>query len=228
MLLSFITEMSEFRASSFSAGLSPAIVKTLTNTFITVGGMLAITAVAAYLSLGIQFGALAFIALIVAMFGLIIALRKAATSPLGLVVLAALSAVMGISFGPMLTRYLAMPNGASLVATAAGLTALTAFTCAVVAATSKHDFSKMRAFLLAGTIALIVASLVGIFVQIPALHLTISVVGALIFTAWLLHDVQAVIRGSESNYIVAACGIYLDLLNIFNFLLSILGITSRD
>lgn len=229
MSLAFNTEMTELRATASSAGFSPAISKTLTNTFIAVGGMLAITAVTAFFSLGIQLGLVAFIGLVVAMFGLVIALRWTAKGPMGLVVLAGLSGVMGVLMGPVLTRYLAMPNGASLVATAAGLTAVTTFTCAMVAATSKRDFSKMRSFLIAGLVALLIASVVGIFVQIPALHLTISVIGAMLFTAWLLYDVQAVIRGTETNYINAACGIYLDVINIFNYLLSILGFTSsRD
>jgi FtsH-binding integral membrane protein len=78
--------------------------------------------------------------------------------------------------------------------------------------------------LFAGTLVIVVAALVNLFVQMPALSLTIGVLGALIFTAWILYDVSSVVTGAQDNYISAATGLYLDILNLFLSLLRILGV----
>jgi modulator of FtsH protease len=119
---------------------------------------------------------------------------------------------------------LSVPGGASIVTNAALLTALATFACAAYAIKSKRDFSRMRGFLMAATLVLIVASLLAIFLKIPGLQVAISAVTAVIFLGWLLHDVGEVVSGAETNYISAALGIYLDVLNIFVSLLNILGV----
>ena len=75
---------------------------------------------------------------------------------------------------------------------------------------------------------LIVASLANIFLQLPALMLTISVMAIAIFSALLLVDLQRVINGGETNYVTATLAIYLDVYNIFANLLMLLGIFGGD
>jgi len=82
----------------------------------------------------------------------------------------------------------------------------------------------MGKFLMVGVLVLIVASLANIFLQLPALMLTVSVLAIAIFSALILVDVQRVLRGGEDNYITAALSIYLNIYNIFANLLAILGI----
>jgi len=79
-------------------------------------------------------------------------------------------------------------------------------------------------------VVLILASVANIFLQLPALMLTISVVAIVIFSAFMLIDLQRVINGGETNYVSATLAIYLDVYNVFANLLAILGITggSRD
>jgi modulator of FtsH protease len=101
---------------------------------------------------------------------------------------------------------------------------------ATVATVSKRDFSGMGKWLFAGLLVIVVASVANIFLHLPALQLAISVIAIGIFSAYILHDVQQVINGGETNYITATLNIYLDVYNIFANLLSLLGIFggSRD
>ncbi len=75
-----------------------------------------------------------------------------------------------------------------------------------------------------GVVILIVAAVANIFLQLPALMLTVSVMAIGIFSALLLVDLQRVINGGETNYVSATLAIYLDVYNIFVNLLMLLGI----
>ena len=66
------------------------------------------------------------------------------------------------------------------------------------------------------------------FLQIPALMLTVSVLAIVIFSAFMLVDLQRVVNGGETNYISATLAIYLDVYNVFANLLAILGIFGGD
>jgi FtsH-binding integral membrane protein len=91
----------------------------------------------------------------------------------------------------------------------------------------KRDLSSMGKFLYVGMIALLIAMLANMFLQIPALALTISTLVIVVFSLFLLYDLQRIIRGGETNYIMATTGVYMSLWNIFANLLSIL-LASRD
>ena len=86
----------------------------------------------------------------------------------------------------------------------------------------------MQKFLFIGVVILIVASLANIFLQLPALMLTVSVMAIGIFSALLLVDLQRIINGGETNYVSATLAVYLDLYNIFANLLMLLGIFGGD
>ena len=95
-------------------------------------------------------------------------------------------------------------------------------------ASAKKDFSGMSKFLFIGVILLILASLANIWLQMPALMLTLMVVAIAIFSAFILVDVQRVVIGGETNYVIATLGIYLSVYNIFSNLLALLGIFGGD
>jgi len=71
---------------------------------------------------------------------------------------------------------------------------------------------------------MIVGSVANIWLQLPAMMLTISVLAIAIFSAYILFDVQRIVNGGETNYVTATLAIYLDVYNIFTNLLAILGI----
>jgi modulator of FtsH protease len=79
-----------------------------------------------------------------------------------------------------------------------------------------------------GVLLLIVASLANIWLQMPALMLTLMVLAIAIFSAFILVDVQRVVNGGETNYVMATLAIYLNIYNIFTNLLALFGIMGGD
>jgi FtsH-binding integral membrane protein len=98
------------------------------------------------------------------------------------------------------------------------------FVMATIATVSKRDFSFLGKFLFVGLILLVVAMLANLFLQIPALAVTLSAIAVLIFSGYLLYDVSDIVRGGETNYIMATIRLFLDLLNLFLSLLNLLMI----
>jgi modulator of FtsH protease len=161
-------------------------------------------------------------------FGFFYVIEKTKNSGWGVVALLGFTFFMGLMLSRLLEQVLGLANGTQLIMTAFGGTAAVFGVMATVATVSKRDFSGMSKWLFAGLLVIVVASLANVFLHLPALQLTISVVAIGIFSAYLLYDVQQVINGGETNYISATLKIYLDVYNIFVNLLAILGIMGGD
>ena len=163
-------------------------------------------------------------------FGFFYTIEKTKDSGMGVLVLLGFTFFMGLMLSRLIERTLQFSNGSSLIMTAFAGTAVVFGVMATIATVSKRDFSGMGKMLFVGLIVILVASVTNIFLQMPALHMTISVLAIAIFSAYLLYDVQKVINGGETNYIRATLSIYLSVYNIFANLLSLLGIFggSRD
>jgi len=143
-------------------------------------------------------------------------------SALGVVLLLLMTGLMGLFLGPLLNVALSMRNGMQLVGYAAVGTGAIFLVMGGIATTTKRDFSFMGKFLFVGMIALLVAMLANMFLQIPALALTISTLVIVVFSLFLLYDLNRIVRGGETNYVLATTGVYLSLLNIFSSLLHLL------
>lgn len=168
------------------------------------------------------------IVFLVGAFGLMFLIERNKNSSLGVALLLAFTFFMGVMLSRLLGFVLGMGNGAQLIMLAFGGTAAVFGAMATVASTSKRDFSGMQKFLFIGVIVILVAAVANIFLQLPALMITISVLAIGIFSALLLVDLQRVINGGETNYVSATLAIYLDLYNIFANLLMLLGIFGGD
>ncbi|MFT7052726.1 MAG: modulator of FtsH protease, partial [Psychromonas sp.] len=90
--------------------------------------------------------------------------------------------------------------------------------------TTRKDFSFMGGFLMAGMIAVIIAMVANIFLQIPLMQVVISSVVVLIMSGMILFDTSRIINGGETNYINATVSLYLNLFNMFVHLLVLLNI----
>lgn len=156
--------------------------------------------------------------MIAALFG-VTALRNSAW---GVPALFGFTFIAGLMLAPILAIALGFRNGGQLVGLAGGMTAAIFFAMAAIATVSKRDFSFLGKFLFVGLILLIVASLANLFLHVPALSVTVSAIAVLIFSMYLLHDVSAIVRGGETNYITATLNLFLDVYNIFVSLLNIL------
>lgn len=161
-------------------------------------------------------------------FGLMFLVERNRNSAAGVGFLLLFTFFMGMMLSRILGFVLSMSDGANLIMLAFGGTAAIFATMATIATTSKRDFTTMHKTLIIGAVILIVAAIANIFLMIPALTLTISVLAIVIFSAFLLVDIQRIVQGGETNYISATLSVYLSLYNIFVSLLSILGITSGD
>jgi modulator of FtsH protease len=157
-----------------------------------------------------------------AMMGMLFVVTLLRNSAWGVVALLGFTFIAGVMLTPILTVAAGLRNGGQLVGLAGGMTAAIFFAMAMVATVSKRDFTSMGRFLMVGTVVLIVASLANIFFQIPALSVTLSAITVLIFSAWLLHDLSNIVRGGETNYIMATLNLFLNLFNIFVSLLNLL------
>ncbi|MEO5771595.1 MAG: Bax inhibitor-1/YccA family protein [Burkholderiaceae bacterium] len=164
------------------------------------------------------------IVFLVGAFGLMFAIQKFKNSSTGVVLLLGFTFFMGLMLSRMLAAVLGFSNGSSLIMMAFGGTAAVFVGMASLASVIKRDLSNMGKFLFVGAILLLVAGVINIFVQSSALMITLSVIAIGLFSAFMLYDIKRVIDGGETNYISATLAIYLDVFNVFQSLLALLGI----
>lgn len=149
-------------------------------------------------------------------------IQRTKNSGMGVVLLLGFTFFMGLMLSRILQAALGFANGGSLIAMAAGGTGAIFFALAGVASTTKRDFSNLGKFLFAGMILVLLAALANAFFQIPALALAISALAVVIFSAYILYDINRIVQGGEDNYIVATLSVYLDIYNLFVSLLHLL------
>ncbi len=172
-------------------------------------------------SLGMGMSAIVFLA---GAFGFMFAIEKTKNSAAGVPMLLAFTFFMGLMLSRLLAAVLGFANGASLIMMAFGGTAVVFFAMASLATVIKRDLSGMGKFLFIGAIMLLVAGLANIFLQSSALMLTVAVIAIGLFSAFMLYDLKRIIDGGETNYISATLALYLDIYNVFQSLLALLGI----
>jgi modulator of FtsH protease len=157
-------------------------------------------------------------------FGFMYAIEKTKNSAAGVPILLAFTFFMGLMLSRLVGSVLGMANGASLIMLAFAGTGAIFLGMATLSSVIKRDLGSMGKFLFIGMIMLLVAGIANIFLQSSALMITLSVLAIGIFSAFILYDLKRVQNGEETNYITATLGIYLSLYNVFQSLLSLLGI----
>jgi len=203
--------------------------KVLKNTYALLSATLFFSVVMALVSMAVQPPQSIGLFTMLAAMGLIwFALPRTANSAKGIWVVFAITGLLGFGIGPLLNAYMQMANGGQIVATAFSGTGLIFLALSGYALTSKKDFSFMAGFLMVGMVIVIVAMIGNIFLQMPAMSLAISSAVILIMSGFILYDTSAIIRGEQTNYILATVGMYLSIFNIFIHLLNLLGALSGD
>jgi len=167
---------------------------------------------------------LTMILFLVGAFGLMFAIEKNKNSSLGVALLLAFTFFMGVMLSRLLGFVFQFGNGEQLVMLAFGGTAVVFGTMATLATTIKRDLSGLQKWLFMGGVVILVAALANVFLHIQPLMLALSVMAIVIFSAFMLVDLQRVVNGGETNYVTATLAIYLDLYNVFSNLLALLGI----
>ncbi|EAQ63804.1 hypothetical protein MED121_05438 [Marinomonas sp. MED121] len=202
--------------------------KTLRNTYGLLSITLLFSALMAGLSMSLNLPHPGIIITLVGFYGLLFMISKFQNSALGIVLVFALTGFMGITIGPILNAYLSLPNGTSLVMSALALTGLAFLGLSAYALISKQDFSFLSGFLTVGVFVLIFAMILGFFVQMPALQIFISAGFALFSAAMILYQTGEIVRGGETNYIMATVTLFISIYNLFISLLSLLGMARDD
>jgi modulator of FtsH protease len=171
---------------------------------------------------------ISFFVMLAAVIGLQFGIARFRNSAIGIALLLLMTFLLGWFLGPLLNYALALKNGMQLVGYAAAGTGIVLFAMGTVATTTKRDFSFMGKFLFVGMIVLLVALIANMFLQIPALALTISSLVIVVFSLFLLYDLSRIVTGGETNYVIATTGVYMSLFNIFANLLQVLMALTGD
>ncbi|WP_025870670.1 Bax inhibitor-1/YccA family protein [Methylobacillus glycogenes] len=202
--------------------------KVLRNTYMMLGLTMIPTVIGAFIGMTMNFSwmagspILSTLIMLGVMFGLFFAISANRNNSFGVVLLLALTFFLGVMLGPILQVALNLRNGGQIVGLAAGGTGLIFLTLAGIGASTKRDFSFMGNFLLVGLVLLIIASLANMFFQVPAASLAISAVAVLLFSGFILFDVNRIVRGGETNYVMATLALYMNIYNLFVNLLHLL------
>jgi modulator of FtsH protease len=157
-------------------------------------------------------------------FGFIYAIEKTKNSAAGVPVLLAFTFFMGLMLSRMIGMVLGFKNGTEIVMTAFGGTAGVFFVMASLSSVIKRSLEGMGKWLFVGALVLMVGSIINVFVGSSAGMMAISVAAIGIFSAYMLYDLKRIIDGGETNYISATLALYLDILNVFQALLALLGL----
>jgi modulator of FtsH protease len=213
--------------STGSVALGTQQQRVLRNTYLMLALTMVPTVIGAFVgmatsSIVYQSPILASLIMLGAVIGLQFAIAKNRNSGLGAALLLGMTFILGWWLGPILNIALTLRNGPELIGIAAAGTGGILLVMSTIATTTKRDFSFMGKFLFVGMIVLLLAMFANMFLQIPALALTISSLVVVVFSMFLLHDVSRIVNGGETNYIMAATGVYISLFNIFVSLLQLL------
>ena len=173
-------------------------------------------------------GGVGLIVFLVGALGFLYAIEKTKNSAAGVPVLLGFTFFMGLMLSRMIGLVLGFSNGASLVMTAFAGTAGVFFVMASLASVIKRDLSGMGKFLFVGAMVVMIGSIINVFVGSSIGMLVISVLVIGIFSAYMLYDLKQIIDGGETNYISATLALYLDIFNVFQGLLALLGLTSGN
>lgn len=161
---------------------------------------------------------------LVGAFGFMFAIEKTKNSAAGVPVLLAFTFFMGVMLSRLVGVVLGLANGASLIMMAFASTGAVFLGMAALSTVIKRDLSNMGKFLFVGALIVLVAGIANVFIQSGALMITLSVLVAGIFSAFILYDLKRVRDGYETNYISATLSVYLSIYNVFQALLSLFGI----
>ena len=173
-------------------------------------------------------GGVGLIVFMVGAFGFMFAIEKTKHSAAGVPVLLAFTFFMGLMLSRLIGMILGFSNGTQLIMTAFAGTAGVFFVMAMLATVIKRDLSGMGKFLFVGALVLMLGAVINVFVGSTAGMMAISMLAIGIFSAYMLYDLKQIIDGGETNYISATLALYLDLFNVFQSLLALLGIMGGD
>jgi FtsH-binding integral membrane protein len=141
--------------------------------------------------------------------------------------------LIGVGMGAIVFVYARIPDGMTTVAKAFLITAASFGALSLWGYTTKRDLSGFGTFLIMGLVGLIIASIVNLFIASSALSFAISVIGVLVFAGLTAFDTQRLkymyyqiggdARAASVGTTFGALSLYLNFINLFQFILSLLS-----
>lgn len=163
--------------------------------------------------------------LFIVQFGLLFAIQAwREREGLNIVLLYAFAVVSGATIGPIVASYVNAGLGMAVLQAAAVTGVMTAG-LATYALVTRRNLAGLRPFLFVGLLGLLVAMIVNIFVGGSVMYGVLSWAGAALFSVMLVFDVNRAKYAPDTmgNAVVITLGIYLDIVNLFLFVLRIIG-----
>ncbi len=203
--------------------------KVLRNTYLLLAMSLVPTVAGAWLGVATGItaamtGGLGLIVFLAGAFGFIFAIEKTKNSAAGVPVLLGFTFFMGLMMSRLIAMVLGFKNGPELIMTAFGGTAAVFFGMATLSSVIKRDLSSMSKWLVGGALVIMVGGIINVFVGSSTGMLVLSTLAIGLFSAFMLYDLKRIVDGGETNYISATLALYLDIVNVFQNLLVLLGV----
>jgi modulator of FtsH protease len=208
--------------------------RVLRNTYLLLAATLIPTAIGAVIGTNINVSFLrsspiiSFFVILGIFYGWIFAIERNRDSGLGVALLLGFTLFMGLLLGPLFQQILGLRNGGQLIMLAAGGTAAVFFALSAVASSTTRDFSGLGNFLMVGVIVVMLAVVANVFLASPMFHLVIVAAFILLSSLLILWQINAIVRGGETNYVSATLTLYVAAYNLFTSLLQLLGIFGGD
>ena len=202
--------------------------RVLRNTYLLLSMTLAFAAITATISMVLSLPHPGLIITLVGYFGLLYLTSRYRDEALGLAFVFALTGFMGYTLGPILGSYLGMSGGPQIVMTALAATALVFVGLSGYAMSTRHDLSFMGGMLFVGILVAFLAGIAALVFSMPALSLAVSAMFVLLMSGLILYETQQIVRGGETNYIMATVSLFVAIFNLFASLLHLLGFASDE
>jgi len=202
--------------------------KVIRNTYLLLSMTLLFSAAIAGLGVAWKLPHPGLIVTLLGYFGLLYLTTRLRNSGWGLISVFALTGFMGYTLGPIVGHYLNLPNGGQTVMTAMGATAAIFVGLSGYALTTRRDFSYIGGFLMVGILTAFLAGLGAIFFEMPALSLAVSAMFVLLMSGLILYETSNIVRGGETNYVMATVTLFVAIFNLFTSLLHLLGFMNGD
>jgi modulator of FtsH protease len=198
--------------------------KVLRDTYRLLSATLIFSAVVAGASAALQLPSPGLLLTLAGYFGLLFLTYRLQNSIWGLASVFGLTGFMGYTLGPIIGHYMTQTNGPQLVATTMGVTGLTFMGLSWYArSASAVNTLNWGNFLMIGILTAFGLGLAAYFFQIPALALAVSGLFVILMSGLIVFETQNIVRGGETNYILATVSLFVTIYNLFTSLLHIFG-----
>ncbi|MFT5549158.1 MAG: modulator of FtsH protease [Candidatus Azotimanducaceae bacterium] len=198
----------------------------LRNTYLLLSATLFFSAITATTSALLKLPHPGIVITLVGYFGLLFLTSKLRNSTGGIYSVFALTGFMGYSIGPIVGAYWAMAP--AIVMQAMAGTAAIFLGLSTFATSSKRDFNFLGPSLMIGVIVAFLISIGALVFKMPGLSLAVSAMFVILMSGMILYEVNQIMRGGETNYIMATVTLFVSIFNLFASLLHLLGFAQSE